>query len=284
MCKKPNSKRPNEKTAPASTVIPAAKPARSILTSSGTAVLPTKLSNSFTKRLFAAQAQAREDGHVVRQYREMAGASNSNQKEGLIECVTFFDYFGATDKSKAVKTAGWNLNQDLLGQVSGLGTSAGIVCKPTRVDFYCLPRTTINSSVAQRTFVALFGLGVTSGAAGQVITATQNTVIQPDYNIEWIHLGGWSSDHVFRDSNLQPQVDGEVQQIGKLSFVDPESGTPAGDNEEFQCAIVVTAAQAMPVLNDVNVAYSDNSDWTGVAKDAVGRYAMMDLKGLRNMQ
>lgn len=180
-------------------------------------------------------------------FRQLAASDSSNQNEIKFKITDFFDY-SPSSTGGAVLPYWFDLTQDLVGDTD---EGSDTLIRPERVQVWVLPRAR-NADVAASTFVALTGVRAKAPGGGTTVLAnSQNTVVQPDFNIKWRKVLDWKADDLFRNTEIAPVVSSRRQDLFRMQCIDADDGDTT--TEAVQVRVEIDASQVIPLKNVIEV-------------------------------
>lgn len=207
-----------------------------------------------------------------------ASGTVANTKELNFRTTTFFDWDNPTASGTPVARYIWSRAQASLSNQGLLKSNVLSRLKSVRV--WVLPRAQ-NALVADTAYAVLFGVPVVDAESTKSLTATRNTVVKPDFNIQWI-LAGEYGPEIFDDNMALPDTSGDEQCIFEMTCVNIDDGSALVD-ESVQVAVEINYAQPLPVEATTKVAVAKAASFEGkLFTAAENQFGMVELTHLSN--
>jgi len=210
---------------------------------------------------------------------QASGAGVTNTQEVVYRVERYFD----TELTTALPVNIYYFDeiQKFFAAGSEISETGNVLARPKTITAYVLPRAR-NSDVSTSTYVAACCVQANASISKRTLANVQNTVIKPDFNIEWKKVYHLNVDKTFRNTTLEPFMNKAGFSLFEISIINPDDGTVV--TEPVQVRLVITYAQNMPPLAEISDEIVPVSSWTtGGTYTSALNYAQVQPLRIQNM-
>lgn len=253
---------------------------------SQTKKVTNRAGNGLGKRLAGARAAKTGTDCLAAQLTALTiGASGvtGNTKEVVWRATDFFDT-SADAVTSPVQVVYFDNEQAFNGPSGGTNISgqSSNFSRPIRCEAWVLPKSNpsanSSSSVVYSTALAVRPNGE-SLAIGYM--GVQQTMVKPDFQVDWTRIGSWDYEELFRKSNVLPAVSGTGVELFRVAALDPDTGMAMG--ADAQVMYTIHFSQNLPAQSSIRGGVAAAQGWdTTPAYTAGDEFALVEPIGLQN--
>lgn len=215
-------------------------------------------------------------GTTASAFRAASGIT-TNTSELVATITDYVDYNSTASSTSAIRSYLQNVKTNIFKSFEDPDkplSNPGCVFKKLVV--HALPQAA-NGAVAAKTFLFQGGVlaadtNLDNAATNKRLLGTVNTVVKTDFNVQWIHVGTFDYDKIFKDSNVTPllyEVGADAtdayQDLLRYAIIDPDSGNAFADNNSvrvqlrFQLVVshLIAPTNQTPVISTVTTNWSE---------------------------
>jgi hypothetical protein len=207
--------------------------------------------------------------------------SEVSSKEVTLKITKYLDWNRATDDTKFVLNAVYDMEQDLLAPdgTNTLGNNA-VLSRVKRCRLSAYPRSS-NAANAESVYAMLTSVPVRGGGGAALLNAhQQSVVVPPTFTPTWHKVFDCDYDKLFDSAQVQP-ADKVNFPLFNTSVVDVDSFDPI-KNQLIQLKIEIWVAQTVPLRSQVSLGTEYQVDYVNSTATSTDRLAFVQVLGMSN--